>query len=243
MARMTDRGRCPPAPPPGVVVPLVTVTLDRNPDELVRLHWRGKPPIAFGIRPAGNRFDPLGAPFANIPVLYAGTTLEVAIAEVILRWHGQVGPGAAIELSNETQLRDRQVARFQPTRPLTLIDATGAGLARIEEAVNRTVTLPANAPAWLGQAPPLADDIFQCPASDYPVTQAWGAWFRTQCPTADGLRWVSRQFNRGCCLVLFGDRCAADLRQVGSSVGLTAPASVEEQTLDELLAQIGWTRG
>jgi len=242
MTGATDRGRCPPAPPPGIAVPLLTADLAANPDELVRLHWRGKAPLCFAISVKGNRFDPLGTPYANTEVLYAGTTLEVAIAETILRWHGQVLPGAPLELSNAVHLADRQVARFRPTRPLTVIDATGPGLARIEQAIAQTMALPEHRSDWARKPSPVADDIFQCPVSDYPATQAWAAWFRTQCPTADGLQWVSRQFNRGCCLVLFGDRCAANLVPVGRSVDLLAPGSLEEKSLDDLLDQIGWHR-
>jgi hypothetical protein len=81
-----------------------------------------------------------------------------------------------------------------------------------------------------------------CGRSPGAAIQAWGAWFRSQSPDADGIQWVSRQFNRGQCIVLFNDRCGSDLEQVGDSVDLLAPGRMEEQTLDRLLAQIGWTR-
>jgi len=237
-----DRGRCPPAPPASITGRLLTVALDPNPDELVRLHWRGKAPLGFSKARRGNRFDPLGTPFDPTNVLYAGTTLEVAIAETVLRWHGQLAAGTAVELSNATHLKDRQVARFRPSRPLKVIDATGLGLDRIQAAVNATVSLPAHTADWASRPPPLADDIFQCAADEYPTTQAWGAWFRAQCPDADGLQWISRQFNRGRCLVLFDDRCEHDLEQIGDSTDLIALGSVEEATLDRLLEQLGWTR-
>jgi hypothetical protein len=242
MATTTDRGRCPPAPPPDIAVPLLTATLEPNPDDLVRLHRRDRPALAFAIAAMGNRFDPLAAPFAATRVLYADTTLEVAIAETILRWHGQIAMGTPIELSNEGQLRDRQVARFRPLRPLQVIDATGLGLQRIQRAVEATIALPQHVGVWGSRPPPLAEDVFQCPTNDYAVTQAWGAWFRSQCPDADGLQWISRQFNRGRCLVLFSDRCDGELAQKGNSVDLIASGSDEESTLDELLAQLGWTR-
>lgn len=240
MAATTDRGRCPPAPPATVSVALSTETLRPDSDDLVRLHWRGNPALGFSIAKRGNRFDPLAKPWETTQVLYAGTTLEVAIAETILRWHGQVG--APVELSNEAQLRDRQVARFRPSRALTVINATGLGLNPIQRAVDQTVALPEHAPAWTGRPAPLADDIFQCPPTEYATTQTWGAWFRSQCPDADGLQWVSRQFNRGRCLVLFDDRCEQALEPVGDSTDLVAPGSVEEATLDALLEQLGWTR-
>lgn len=240
MAATIDRGRCPPAPPATISVALSTETLPPDPDDFVRLHWRGNSPLGFSIAKRGNRFDPLGAPYSGTRVLYAGTNLEVAIAETILRWHGQVG--APVELSNETQLRDRQVARFRPSRELTVINATGLGLNPIQRAVDETIALPEHAPARASRSAPLADDIFQCPPTEYATTQAWGAWFRSQCPDADGIQWISRQFNRGRCLVVFEDRCGTELNQTGSSVDLIAPGSIEEQTLDGLLAQIGWTR-
>jgi hypothetical protein len=240
MAATTDRGRCPPAPPATVSVALSTETLRPDPDDFVRLHWRDNPALGFSIAKRGNRFDPLAKPWETTQVLYAGTTLEVAIAETILRWHGQVkGP---IVLSNEAHLRDRQVAKFRPSGALTFINATGLGLNPIQRAVDQTVALPEHAPAWTGRPAPLADDIFQCPPTEYASTQAWGAWFRSQCPDADGIQWVSRQFNIGRCLVLFDDRCNGRLTQTGSSVDLIAPGSTEEQALDRLLAQIGWTR-
>jgi RES domain len=240
MAATTDRDRCPPAPPPKISVALHTELLAPDPDDFVRLHWRGNPPLGFSIAKRGNRFDPLGTPWQTTRVLYAGTTLEVAIAETILRWHGQVkGP---VELSNETQLRDRQVARFRPSGELTVINATGLGLNPVQRAVDETIALPQHASAWVSKPAPLADDIFQCPHTEYATTQAWGAWFRSQCPDADGIQWISRQFNVGRCLVLFEDRCGAELTQTGRSADLIAPGSPEEQTLDELLAQIGWTR-
>jgi hypothetical protein len=158
----TDRGRCPPAPPASITGRLLTDDLDPNPDALVRLHWRGKAPLGFSIARRGNRFDPLGTPYENCKVLYSGTTLEVAIAETVLRWHGQLSAGEEVEISTDEKLRDRQVARFRAARPLKVIDATGLGLDRIQAAVNATVSLPSHVAGWASRPPPLADDIFQC---------------------------------------------------------------------------------
>lgn len=238
----TDRTRCPPAPPPSIDGRLLLADLDPNPEELVRVHWDGKPALNFSISRHGNRFDPLAAPYAGCKVLYAGTTLEVAIAETVLRWRDELKTGARIELSTATKLRGRRVARFRPTRPLRLIDATRVGLDRIQAAVDATVARPQHQPTWATKPVPLADDIFLCRADEYATTQAWGAWFRLKCPDADGLQWASRQFDSGQCIVLFDDRCANDLVQIGDSVDLLEPGSVQEQALDALLAQLEWTR-
>ena len=89
------------------------------------------------------------------------------------------------------------------------------------------VALPQHQPTWATGPAPRADSIFQCALTEYPTTQAWGTWFRSQCPDADGIEWISREFNRGRCIVLFSDRCESDLEQVGDSVELLAPGSVE----------------
>ena len=118
MAVTIERRRCPPAPPEEIAAALNVESVDANPDYLVRLHWRAASPLGFRISAGKNRFDPLDRPFETTRVLYGGTTLEVAIAETVLRWHDQMALGARIELSNDTQLRDRQAAYFLSNRPL-----------------------------------------------------------------------------------------------------------------------------
>ncbi len=203
------------------------------------MHRADKDAAEFGIRKAGgNRFDPLADPWRTTEVLYAGTSLEVAIAETILRWHGQIADGDPIVLSN-AQLRERRVARIDPLVALDLIEASGLGLATLEQAVTEVVKSAPTSAAL--DPPPLADDIFQCGVEDYALTQRWGAWMRTQAPKADGITWVSRQFNRASCVVLFADRCKNVLLQSGASVPLLDGGD-NERVLDELLGQLGWGR-
>lgn len=242
MAVTIERRRCPPAPPEEIATALNVESIDTNPDLLVRLHWRAASPLGFRISARKNRFDPLDRPFETTRVLYGGTTLEVAIAETVLRWHDQVAPGARIELSNDAQLRDRQVTYFLAKRPLTLIDATGVGLSDIQLAVDQTIARPEHQAEWSARPRPRAEDIFLCSSNDYPVTRAWGAWFRRQRPEADGLQWVPRQFNRGVAFVLFEDRCGGVLGQYGASEDLLEPGSMQEKALDKLLRGLKWTR-
>jgi len=42
--------------------------------------------------------------------------------------------------------------------------------------------------------------------------------------------------------VLFDDRCEDDLKQIGDSVDLLEPGSIQEATLDRMLAKLKWTR-
>jgi len=132
------------------------------------------------------------------------------------------------------------VARFVPTRELTLIDASGLRLAAFEEIVTAVLERPENR-EWKDRPKPIADDIFQCGAEEYHETQRWAGWFRSQAPSADGVVWVSRQYNLGQCLVLFADRCGRRLKLDGKVVPLYGrPSSAERQVVDRMLGELGW---
>lgn len=237
----TTRNRCPPAPPDGFVAPtaLQTVSVKANPEPWVRLFWSTADPLRFARSTRGNRFDPLPAPWMTTQVLYAGSSLETAVCEALLRWHGTVSPGSEILLP-DSELRARFVARFEPKRDLTLIDCAGLGRVPIEQAVAGVLARPEHADLRDGPTL-LADDIFQCGPNEYDQTQRWGAWFRSQVPDADGLQWVSRQYNRGTCIVLFDDLCGSDLQLWGPPVPLYGdPHSAEHQALNHMLGLVGW---
>jgi hypothetical protein len=169
--------------------------------------------------------------------------LEIAIAEVLLRWHRQIVPGESLILSQSAQLEDRRVARFTPKHPLRLIDATGLGLAKIEAAVTDVLKLPEHAAAWDARAKPIAEDIFNCDATEYALTQQWCGWLRSQCNEADGLMWISRQFNVGRCIALFSDRCDGDLRLIGRPAKLYAKSSANRKLVDTMVGRLGWGVG
>ena len=234
-----DRGRCPPPPPHTFRAELLTTPIRFNPEPCVRVFRDGRDPLQFKRSKYGHRFDPLPAPWASTNVLYGGTSLETAIAETLLRWQGELVPGERVILS-EADLRTRRVAHFVSRRELTVVDATALGLARIEEVVTAVIDLPEHSPSWSRGPKPIADDIFQCGADEYPQTQQWGAWFRSQHPSADGIIWVSRQFNAGRCIALFEDRCSGDLELVTAPVDLYAAGSRERMTVDTMLGQLRW---
>jgi len=237
----TSTGRCPPAPSLGYIAPIDTVTVSvSKPKPWVRIFWKGSDALAFTKR--GHRFDPLPAPWIDTEVLYAGTSAETAIAEVLLRWHGQIKPGEPVMLSESANLQDRRVARFTCHRQLQLIDATGLGLARIEAAVTDVLKLPEHA-AWTARAKPIADDIFNCDETEYALTQQWCGWLRSQCKEADGLQWTSRQFNVGRCIALFSDRCEKDFKLVGRAATLYGKGSANRKLVDSMVGRLGWSIG
>jgi len=235
-----SRGRCPPPPPPGFASLLETVKVAPNPEPWCRIFWEGRDPLGF-VNGKRTRFDPLPAPWQDTKVLYAGTSFETAVAETILRWHGQIVRGEEILISEVEQLYPRRVARFVSTRPLTVIDATGLGLAQIEGAVTSVLALPTG--CGVSSPKPIADDIFNCGAIEYEKTQGWGAWFRAQHPQADGIQWVSRQYNVGRCLVLFEDLCGTVLEQIAAPVPLYEEGSTEREVVRRLIGQLGWGVG
>lgn len=85
------------------------------------------------------------------------------------------------------------------------------------------------------------DYIFASDRSQYPSTQAWGAWFRTQLPSAAGLRWVSRQHNRSCAYVFFEDVAGPEMFEaVATPDRLDTPGSPANQLLQRCIASLGW---
>ena len=234
----TRSGRCPPAPPASFRASLLTTKILPTHEPLIRIHQRDREPLVFSKSVLGNRFDPLPSPWDATEVLYCGSLIETAVAETVLRWHDQIEPGSQIILP-QSLLTARHVARFVPRRPLTIIDATALGLARIREVVARVLSLPENVERH-ESADALPEDIFQCGANDYVQTEQWGAWFRTQLPRADGLVWISRQFNLGRCLVLFADRCSEDLQLVEPPKPLYAEGCKERSIVQKMLGQLGW---
>jgi hypothetical protein len=200
-----------------------------NPTVLWRV-YRGSEPLQFGVstRAGGNRFDPLPTPWDTTRVLYAATSPEAAIAETLLRWHDDVGAGAHVELER-SRFEDRYLTEVRVTRELNVIDLTGFGIAPVQ------ATLDAD------RGGHRAEDIFQCSSASYETTQAWGSWFRDQKPQADGLRWMSRQFNSAAAVVLFEDRCPiGTLETYGAAESLVDRSTAANRMLREGLDALRW---
>jgi hypothetical protein len=183
-------------------------------------------------RPGGNRFDPLPVPDSDVGVLYLATSPDACVAETLLRWHDDIDAGAPIELER-SRFEGKKIYRIEIKRNLNLVDCTGYGVAVLQQ------TLAASAPAgWK------AEDIFQCSSSHYASTQLWAQWMRHQAPAADGLLWMSRQFNSERCVVLFADRCSADdlaCDDKSHEGELTDRASPAYRRLESALDALGWT--
>lgn len=114
-----------------------------------------------------------------VPIFYAADTEDGAIAETLFR--DIRGGGVMLR----GRLAGLALARLTPVRDLKLIELHGFGLKR------------------LGLHP---NELTSTDASEYPRTVAWAEAFHAAVPEADGLVWMSHQFNTSRALMLFGDR-------------------------------------
>lgn len=219
--RMTRWTSCPPLPAVGKHATLHFHTL--TPKETLYRVYRGADAVQFRTTASSNRFDPLPPPWNHTKVLYAGSSKEVAISETVLRWHDRVADPAAIILAR-SQIAGRHLVALRWNLPLQLLDLTGFGIKPLAEVIDD------------GRA----EDIFLSDASQYRVTQQWGAWFRSKYPNAAGLRWMSRQHNSSFCYVFFADACRGCTLGVAEPPDSIEPGTQAYQLLDTCVQALGW---
>lgn len=137
----------------------------------------------------------------RIAILYAAEAEDAAIAETV--FHDlPVGGDAGRPVVPESRLAAYGVVRLRARRDLVLVELHGFGLRRLGlRAENLTDTGP----------------------EEYPKTVKWAAALHRAVPEADGLVWMSRQFNAEEALVLFGDRIGdAQLDELAPPLPLSA---------------------
>jgi hypothetical protein len=117
-----------------------------------------------------------------VPVLYAANMDDGAMSETI--FHDVPVRGATRSL-DESRLKPASIVTLRPERDLNLVQLHGFGLRRFQLE---------------------AGDLTGTEASEYPQTVNWAHQLHQSFPVADGLVWMSRQFNSAKALVLFGDR-------------------------------------
>ena len=159
---------------------------------LWRVYSEGFGPTGFNDTPKGYaRFSPLRRPDGSlVPTLYAGTTLDVALMEIVLR--DVPTPSAGFQLMLPERDRERRrVTELTVHETLRMVDFTAIGLRRL--GLDRKT-------------------VIDCDSSNYEDTQALGAWAyantQTRNPdeTVHGIVWTSRQDDTGQAVVFFGDR-------------------------------------
>lgn len=115
----------------------------------------------------------------TIPILYGAEIEDAATAETVFR---DVRSGGKVSL---TRLADLALVRLTPRHDLTLIELHGYGLKRLDLHPN---------------------DLTSTAPDEYPRTVAWAKALHAAAPRAQGLVWMSHQFNTSRAVMLFGDR-------------------------------------
>jgi len=125
----------------------------------------------------------------QVSVMYAAESTEAAVFETIFHDLPHARPTTFLRAP---AINERAVAMLLPRRDLVLVELMGAGLQR------------------LGLRP---DELTSTPPSDYPQTVKWAAALFAHPSMADGMVWMSRQYNTARSLVLWGPRVGSQAPQ------------------------------
>lgn len=142
---------------------------------------------AFNPGIKGNaRFSPIqNAAGASIPTLYGGTTFDCAAMETVFH---DVPFAPGLKTFDKGKLAEQVYSTITPQRDLVLADLSSTALRSL--GVRR-------------------GELIDTEKDQYPGTRRWAEAIHAQCPTIEGLCWVSRQDDRAHAVVLFGDRVPA----------------------------------
>jgi RES domain len=169
-----------------------TPVLTRLPAQTVlfRVHQVAYPAHVFNLTPShryygGGRFDATADDL--YPYLYAGESIDVAIAETLLRDLPFDGTGL-LQLSRAS-IRGRRIS--------ALITEVDLSLVSLRSAADLTAV---SQDPWLTTCGP------QC----YAQSRHWAHWIRSHAPTAAGYVWMSHREPTQRAFVLFGDRVPDD---------------------------------
>lgn len=141
------------------------------------------------------RFSPLIDVGRNaiIPTLYAGTTFDCALMETV--FHDVPYLPGLKTVSKAKYVEGAICSRLGLTDDLRLIDLSSVALHK------------------LGVAP---SDLTQTEAAYYPASREWSGVLYQQNPAAQGFIWTSRRDDHAEAVLLFGDRVAPGILQVGN---------------------------
>lgn len=143
----------------------------------------------------GGRFDPLPQ-HAPVPVLYAASRPEAALAEVLVH----IDARGVLHPDGTAELPCRALSRLRVARTLRVVAFCGLDLHRF---------------------PVRHAQLAECGKSDYPRTRGWALAIRRRARRAQGMAWVSRQDNTALSFVFWHDRMEpGDLEPQGRPVPL-----------------------
>jgi hypothetical protein len=167
--------------------------------EFHRVHDLAFGGTEFNISAKGNaRFSPITDDAGVlIPTLYAGTTLDCALMETIFH---DIPFKVGFKPFSKLKMDGKVHSVLLPSADLHLIDLSTVALHKL--GVKRT-------------------QLIDTTKAHYPATRRWAQALYSQFPTAQGLRWTSRQDDQAHAVMLFGTRLgASDLGWAGTSESL-----------------------
>jgi RES domain len=154
-----------------------------------RIHHKHFPADAFNPVPShkyygGGRFD--ATQDDHYPFMYAGSTVDVAVAETLLR---DLAPDpAGIRQLPWPRVAGRRISSVEVTADLELVSLrSAADLGAVAQ------------DTWLTS----------CDPRDYAQSRHWAHWIRSHASGAAGYVWLSRREPGAAAYVLFGDRVPA----------------------------------
>ena len=143
----------------------------------------------------GGRFDPLPQR-VPVPVLYAASQAEAALAEVL----AHIDARGVLHADGTGEAGHRALSRLRVARTLRVVAFCGLDLHRF---------------------PLRHAHLAECGKSDYPRTREWALAIRRRARRAQGMAWVSRQDNTSLSFVFWGDRMnSGDLEPHGRATPL-----------------------
>jgi hypothetical protein len=184
---------------------------------LHRVHHLDYGAVQFNPGLKGNaRFSPIADAHGDpIPTLYGGSSFACAVMESVFH---DVPFVAGFKAYDKGKLAGQGHSQFSASQDLLLADLGSKAL--------RKLGVPRNA-------------LIDTEKDQYPVTRQWAVAIHAQFPKVQGLCWISRQDDSARAVVLFGDRIADGLLELGVATRslVSDPAAYGE--LLALAEQIG----
>lgn len=155
------------------------------------------------------RFSPIiDADTIAIPTMYAGTTFDCAVMETAFH---EVPHTSGLKILSKSKLQNQVYSPLLVQQKLNLVDLSAVALRKLGLKRNQLID---------------TENI------TYPRTRAWAEEIYKQCPSAQGLSWVSRQDDRARAFIFFGNRLTAKTFKSAESKSLVGDDSTYTALLD-----------
>lgn len=178
---------------------------------LHRIHDEKYAADQFNPGQRGNaRFSPIqDAKGEPVPTLYAGVTKDCAMMETIFH---DVSFAPGLKTYDKSKLENQVHSTLEVIESLELVDLASVALRKL--GITRK-------------------QLIDTEKDQYPITRKWAEKLYEQCPTVQGLAWISRQDDTARAMVLFGDRITPQsLAQAGESLSLINDAATYDDVLE-----------